>query len=400
MDTPASAHGSTPGSLVAPYDRGILQRGIICHVIRRLYVHNFRCLENFELPLLGLSSALLIGKNGSGKSTVSKALEIFQRIARGTNRVGELVKPSDLSRGRAEVPVRFTLEADIEGKLFQFTLALELPEGFRELRILEETLQCEGKPVYTRQGSQVSLPRRGRDAIAKFHIDWHLVALPIVQEESQTSPISILKQWFARMLILRPVPSLIGGGSDTETLEPDKECTNLGAWFAGLLAYAPAAYSKMDGLLRQLMPDFRDIRNPVVGKDARNLEIQFAKDGGILKVPFADLSDGEKCFLIGALVSASNQSYGPLFCFWDEPDNYMAPDEIGHFVMDLRSCFEASGQWLATSHNPEAITRFANENTFLLHRNSHLEPTVVRPLSALDIKGDLAGALVRGDLVP
>jgi hypothetical protein len=39
-------------------------------VIRRLYIHNFRCLENFELPIAAYSSALLIGKNGAGKTTV------------------------------------------------------------------------------------------------------------------------------------------------------------------------------------------------------------------------------------------------------------------------------------------------------------------------------------------
>jgi ABC-type polar amino acid transport system ATPase subunit len=76
-------------------------------VIRRFYVHNFRCLENFELSLAGMSSVLLIGNNGSGKTTVGLALEILQRIARGTNRVGDLVKPKDLSRGRRDVPVRF-----------------------------------------------------------------------------------------------------------------------------------------------------------------------------------------------------------------------------------------------------------------------------------------------------
>ena len=45
-------------------------RGIIANVIRRLYVNNFRCLENFELKLAGQSSVLLIGKNGSGKMAV------------------------------------------------------------------------------------------------------------------------------------------------------------------------------------------------------------------------------------------------------------------------------------------------------------------------------------------
>src|SRR5579863_6536603 len=109
-------------------------------VIRRLYVHNFRCLENFELPISGLSSALLIGKNGSGKTTVGLALKLLQRIARGANRVGDLVKPKDLSRGRIEVPMRFEIEVELEAKIYGYVIAFEFPEGFKELRIREEKL--------------------------------------------------------------------------------------------------------------------------------------------------------------------------------------------------------------------------------------------------------------------
>ena len=74
------------------------KRAIISLVIRRLYVHNFRCLENFEPSVAGQSSVLLIGKNGSGKSTVAAALEILQGIGRGTSRVGDLVKLEDFTR--------------------------------------------------------------------------------------------------------------------------------------------------------------------------------------------------------------------------------------------------------------------------------------------------------------
>jgi predicted ATPase len=369
-------------------------------VITRLYVHNFRCLENFELPVSGQSSALLIGSNGAGKTTVGLALEILQRIARGTNRVGDLVKPKDLSRGRTDVPMRFEIEVKLEAETYGYAIAFEFPEGFKELRVLEEKLAVGGKPIYTRQLAHVNLAKTGQEKEAKFLIDWHLVALPIVQQQSTKDPLFVFRQWLARMLILRPVPSLILGGSAQETLQPNPQVTDFGAWFSGLLAYAPSAYTKIDNYLKQVMPDLKDIKNPPVGRDSRNLIVQFSNDHGSLNLPFEDLSDGEKCFMICAMVLAANDAYGPVFCFWDEPDNYLAPSEVGHFVLALRTAFQSGGQFVATSHNPEAIRRFSGENTLVLYRKSHLEPTIVRPLNELQVSGDLVDALVRGDVEP
>ena len=370
-------------------------------MIRRLYVHNFRCLENFELPVSGLPSALLIGKNGSGKTTVGLALEILQKIARGTIRLGDLVKPKDLSRGRKDVPMRFEIEVELEGTTYEYVIALELPGGDKELRVLEEKLTVDRKPVYTRVDDRARLEKAdGRETAMGFLLGGDIVALAAMEGQSTADPVFIFKHWLSRMLILRPIPGLIGGDSNRETLEPSVQVTDFGAWFSGLLAYAPAAYSKIDEYLRQVMPDFRDIRNPVIGKDSRSLVVQFANSQGSVSVPFEDLSDGEKCFMICAVVLAANVHYGPLLCFWDEPDNYLALPEVGHFVVALRRAFQAGGQFIATSHNPEAIRRFSDENTLVLYRKSHLEPTIVRPLSELQVDGDLVGALIRGDVEP
>src|ERR1700693_294243 len=159
-------------------------------VIRRFYVHNFRCLENFELPISGQSSVLLIGNNGSGKTTVGLALEILQKIARGTNRVGDLVKPKDLARGRTDVPIRFEIEVELNAKIYGYVIAFEFPEGSKELRVLEERLTVGARPVYTREVAQVHLARTGQDKEADFVIDWHLVALPIIQQQSKNDPLS------------------------------------------------------------------------------------------------------------------------------------------------------------------------------------------------------------------
>jgi predicted ATPase len=175
---------------------------------------------------------------------------------------------------------------------------------------------------------------------------------------------------------------------------------DFGAWFSGLIASAPAAYGKLDAYLKQVMPDIKDIKNPAIGKDARSLEVQFSNELGSVTIPFADLSDGEKCFMICAMVLAANEAYGPLVCFWDEPDTHLALNEVGHFITTLRKAFQSGGQFIATSHDQEAIRRFSAENTLFLHRKSHLEPTIVRPLSEISVNGDLVGALIRGDVEP
>jgi len=369
---------------------------IISFVIRRLYVHNFRCLENFELPISGRSSTLLIGKNGSGKTTISLALQILRKIGQDTSRVGELVKPKDLTH--KSVPMRFEIEVELEGKIYEYTIAFEYPEGFKELRVFEEKFTVDGAPVYTRNVAQVHLLRTGQEA--DFLIDWHSVALPIVHLRPTDDPLFLFKLWLGRMLILRPIPSLILGDSDQDTLQPNTQVTNFGAWFQGLLTDSPSAYSKIDEYLKQVMPDLKNIKNPTVGKESRSLVVEFSNVQGSVTLPFADLSDGEKCFMICAVVLAANSAFSQLVCFWDEPDNFLALDEVGHFVMALRQAFQSGGQFIATSHNPEAIRRFSDENTIVLYRKSHLEPTTARPLNELQVNGDLVGALIRGDVEP
>lgn len=210
-------------------------------MIERLYVHNFRCLENFELDLSARPSALLIGKNGAGKSTVRAAFELLQQIGQGTNRLGRLVVASDFARARADLPMRFELNARIGAARFRYDLALELPPGFREVRIAEEQLRVDGQVIFERDRAQVSMPTVNGGAGARFLVDWHLVALPVVQDHSHGDLLERFKQWLARMLILAPVPSLMSADARTEAPAPLPSCANFGDWLSGLLNPAPAA---------------------------------------------------------------------------------------------------------------------------------------------------------------
>lgn len=370
-------------------------------MFQRLYVHNFRCLNNFELSLRDHQSMLLLGSNGSGKSTVRAALEILQRVARGENRVKQLLGRADMYRFRVDEPLRIEVDVLLHQESYRYTLALELLPGFKELRVLEESLRCGTETLFSRELAQVHLGEAGGQG-AGFRIDWHLVALPLIQERSPEDPLAIFRLWLSRMLVLAPVPSRITGESSRETLEPDREVSLLGDWFSGLIAHAPASYAQIQEFLEGMMPDFGELRNPVVAEGARSLRAVFRdQDGASLEVPLARLSDGEKAALICALVLAAHKAHAPVFCFWDEPDSHLALEELGHFIATLRRSFKAhGGQLMVTSHSEETIRRFSHENTFYLYRRSHLEPTQVRRLDELEVHGDLVDALIRGDVAP
>ena len=375
-------------------------------MIERLYVHNFRCLENFELVLGSRPSTLLIGRNGAGKSTVAFALEILQRIGRGEARVGCLVKPKDLTRGRADAPMRFEVEVKLAAKAYKYTVAFDFPSGFRQLRVFHEKLSVDGNPVFERELAQVRLTRIGTGRDSNFSLDWHTVALPIVQSPESTTddPISIFKQWLAALLILRPIPSRALGSSELGTVLPHNELLDLGEWFTGLFARVPEAYEEMSEFLRDTMPDLQGVRNISVGGNHKRLTLLFKVNDSSFSAAFEDISDGEKCFVIYALVIAANGASTPFLCFWDEPDNFVGTSEIGNMIMALRRSFRKRGQLIVTSHNTEAIGQFSEENTLVLYRNSHLEPTILRTVEELRAGGQLSGsfidAVVRGDAAP
>ena len=67
-------------------------------------------------------------------------------------------------------------------------------------------------------------------------------------------------------------------------------------------------------------------------------------------------------------------------------------------TMALRRTFEKSGQLILSSHNPEAIRKFSDDNTLGLDRASHREPPTARWLTDIAYKGDLVESLVRGDI--
>jgi len=95
-------------------------------MLKRLYVHNYKCLVNFEINL-DQDISLFLGANGSGKSTVFEVLSKLRRVIVGEEKVGNVFDETDsprwLKSGVNET--RFELDIEIGNDIYRYLLVME-----------------------------------------------------------------------------------------------------------------------------------------------------------------------------------------------------------------------------------------------------------------------------------
>lgn len=361
-------------------------------MLLRLYVNNFRCFSNFEWHLGSKQSQLLLGRNGAGKSTLGMVLQILQKLGRGKSQLAELVKEKDFPDRDQQAPMRIEIKVKLGTVIYDYILALDFPANFNQPRIFGEALQIDGQSVFSRKFGEVTLP-----GTTSFTLDWHSAGLTLIQPRQAKEKIDCFTAWLAQMLVLTPSPAQMRGDAEgSGNLFPACNLSNLGEWFFGIHSLYPEAYGLLQSTLQSLMPEFKKISIDILGRNVRGLSLEFQAEQQKLSVELSDLSDGEKCFLVAAMVMAANQCYGPLLCFWDEPDNYISLVEVGYLMRTLRSNFANRGQLIVTSHDAQTIRSFGLDECTILTRKNRLEPPLLKTIDEDEIGGNLINALLSG----
>ena len=369
--------------------------------IKRIYIHNFACFSNFEFKVDGKSPILVIGKNGTGKSTLLVALMVLQDIARGNADVRQIFGVPIPVASAVSNLIRIELDVEEYGQNYSYRFAVGPSDDGKAYCIHEECLDCDGVAVFARKAGSVLSYLGGNNTTSTFNLDRNLFALSVIQSALLDDPVAIVRRAFVNMFILQPVPQLMKPDANEATAILVKHCDTFASWLLYMLSSWPAAYGEMDRYLREIFPDFKSlitIGNQALGK---NYYVQFEKDGSILPVLISRLSCGEKCQLIAAAIMAINAVSDGAVCVWDEPTNYLALNEVGQMMTALCSSFRKKGQLIVTAHSDEAILRFNDESTYVFSRKTHLDP-VLPPATLADLRarkllvGDLSTALRLG----
>lgn len=365
-------------------------------MIRRLYIDNYKCFSNFELRLDKLPCSMIIGANGSGKSTVAEVLSYFSAIGRGVSNINNILPKNAQSTLKAEQRTGIiTLEIEVGdlSRVWVYSIGVKSDGG--RYRVSTETLNCGEVVVFDR---------------SQLRLSDDVLAMAVIADESQSvTLVTDFRFILNSIYVLRPVPQKMGSMVSTEdSYSLRTDASNFASWLQRILISDSEAYGALQQYLKCVLVDFANIQFLNTPAEGHVLMVVFntgtGNPGDVFTLGFDRLSDGEKCQFIAASLITLSAHLPNLTVFWDEPDNYITTSEVAYLLPALCNCFQKRGQLIVSSHSREAIVTFGENEIISFKRPSHYSP-VRQPQTAQEMResgfltGSLDEALQNGDAV-
>jgi len=353
-------------------------------MIRRMYADNYKCLVNFECQFDDIN--LVMGVNGSGKSTVFDALRDIRDFVTGKSPIG-LFKDSTLTRWQKRDLQTFELDVEGNGGLYRYRLEIEHERGEDKQRVQLEQVLYDGQPLYRSELGEAHLYHDDHKPGPDYPKDWTQSGLPFLGERPDNRKITWLKKWFKENLYCLQIEPVgierMWSGEETELA---RDCTNFVGYYRHLIQSEPQAMISLFDALKDLYEGFGDLRLEPEGANVRHLyaTIGIEEEKGRQKnipLSFGELSDGERALIVLYTLLYLVNEPNTTLCL-DEPDNYIALAEIQPWLVSLREKIEAGdAQALLISHHPELIDYLAPRCGLVFERDRN-GPTRVRRFEA------------------
>ena len=329
-------------------------------MVTRFYVDNFRCLINFTLALDEVN--VLLGPNGSGKSSVLHALLRIQRLVARGAKVEEVFPTSDLSLAHDRNEQRFELDLQLDGSLYRYSLNIEHDRDRRRMRITEEALQHDERPIFAFQNGDAQLYHDDYTEGPSYPFDWSRSGIGVLNERHDNQRLTRFRKAIANFVIASPCPPLFKPEtrSEDEFLEPLMD--NFVGWYRHAAQENMGAIAELFGKLRDAIPGFDSISLTESGENTRALKVALRRptnDNRLDRYGFRQLSDGQRALVaLYCLVFLSTSRRISLFL--DEPDNYLALREVQPWLAEVvEHCGDTLEQAVIVSHHPVTIDYMA-----------------------------------------
>jgi predicted ATPase len=327
-------------------------------MLQRLYVHNFRCLVNFELKLDRLN--LLLGVNGSGKSSVFDVLRKLQDFVLEDALASQAFPLSDKTLWLALDTQSFEIDIAVSEAVYSYKLEIQHDKESQKTYATKEELHINQKPLFIYNNDVARLYRDDHTEGAKYPFNMMTRSgVGFLNERKDNRLLSQFKHELERFIIVKPMPALMERQSPNENRRLEKMMENFPSWYR-FVSPNTEFNIKLASVMAEVLPGFRSFDLSALGESSKLLKIVFnnpSSQGKPFSLNFSDLSDGQKMLVVlyALLCFSSLQDCG-ISLFIDEPDNFVALREIQPWLLQLiDECGDTIEQAVLISHHPEMI---------------------------------------------
>jgi predicted ATPase len=381
----------------------------------RLYATNYRCLVNFEFK--PTAKQLIIGRNGTGKTTVFDVLAMIRDVAAFGKPCEDYLGGKTRTLWQDIAEQQFELDVKGNGGEYRYTLVVGEPwvdrlsnvinvlavssgTGTGMLvasgpRVRKEALDFNGKPLYRFQEGEIALfdDRQQPEPSVKFPFGQGRSGLAEASGKEITK-LAWFRRWLRGLTQVQIDPWAMSARSERESPQPAKDLSNFADWYRHLRLERGDAVFEATASLREAIPGLEALDAKEAGLDVRVLQARLrSPDGGSVELPFTDLAEGQRCLIaLYVLLYGAVDSEHTLLI--DEPDNFIALAEIQPWLMKLLDRVdETGGQVILVSHHPELLDQLACQGGVLLDRSNGGE-TRVRPFAPPEDSGLKASEII------
>ncbi|MGH7813964.1 MAG: AAA family ATPase [Candidatus Binataceae bacterium] len=333
---------------------------------------------NFEFK--PSSKQLIIGRNGTGKSTVLDVSAMLRDIAvRGLPCEG-YVMGETVTKWQQVPEQRFELEVTGNGGVYRYTLVVDEVGQPSRPRIREESLDFNRKPLHRFHEGGLGLfnDKQEPKPSKEFHLDWHRSGLAIVEAgRKDNKKLTWFKQWLGGAIQVQINPWAMSSRSERESRDPARDLSNFADWYRHLRLDSGNAIFEAMASLREALPGLEALDAKEAGLDVRVLQAAMRTNGKTVLLPFADLSEGQRALIaLYILLHCAISKDRALLI--DEPDNFIALAEIQPWLMKLLDRVdESNSQVILVSHHPELLDQLASQGGVLFDRPDGRETRVI-----------------------
>jgi predicted ATPase len=367
------------------------------------FLKNFR-LENFKaVQKSGLVRftplTVLIGNNGSGKSSLIEGLETYRSIvvegldeAMGrwfdlqhvwNKHAGHELVAGGVANETYTNPMRFEVSGAVQEGAYRTTMLVNATPGLNSAVIQEEAVYQPNGAELFRDRNGACLTRQG-DLTGKLRLK---------RDSSESAVVPVIRNSIKRWQFLSMLPDPMGKPMTKPILMPSdatmlkKDGSNLVEYLLHIRAKDISAFEGIIDSMRFVLDYAQDFQ-PVVTREIRPtlyLRMLEKAQKGAVEIPGWLLSTGTLRIL--ALLSVLRNPDPPPLIVIEEIENGLDPRTI-HIILDeIRMVVQAGlSQVIITTHSPYLLDLLPLQTLILVQRENGGEPTFWRPSDSESVK--------------